>query len=299
LPAEFVQSTKMVLRCQPVKIVLPIEFLHLTNLVLPGMPPPGTDSEMNMQLSVVPHHARERLAKPVKQSQGETAEMSPRTPKTIRVRLPRTGGEQSDSSLDDEPELLMGKSRSLCIPPGLDPPIGTPSHGSVLHKTGNCQPCGWYWKPGGCQNGKACTRCHFCPDGELKARKKTKHTMMKLGLVTPKAGIAAKRTGNDETIPSFHIDSLPVSLAQAEVSHSALHPGSEDEPAIAFASINDRGGDGGCLSRFGCPMVPGLGGGGCLEQEDAFGKIDNTDMAVVKGSSLYDAHSHRMCPDDA
>ena len=74
-----------------------------------------------------------------------------------------------------------------------------------------------------------------------------------------------------------------------EASHSAQHPGSEDEPAIAFASIDDRGGDGGCFIKFGCPTVPGLGGGTCLEQEDAAGKTENTDMAVVNGSSLYDA----------
>jgi len=297
LPAEFLQATQVVLRCQPVKIVLPAEFLQLTNVVLPGMPPPGTDSETNMQLSTLPHHAREMLAKPVKvelseQSQCETAEMSPHPPKTIRVSLPRIGGEQSDSSLDDEPESLIGKSLSLRIPPGLDPPIGTPSHGSLLHKTGNCQPCGWYWKPGGCQKGKTCTRCHFCPDGEVKALKKTQRTMMKLGLVTPKAGIAAKCKGSDETHPSFCLDWLPASLAQAEVSHSALHPRSDDETAIAFASIDDRGGDGGCFMKIGSPMVLGLGGG-CLEEEDAVGKIENKNMAVVKGSALYDAHSHR------
>jgi len=298
LPAEFLQPTKVVLGCQPVKIMLHAVFLQVTKVVLPGMPQPRIDYEMNMQLSSVPHYSRELLAKPEKvelsdQSHCETAETCPHTPKTIRVSLPRTGGEQSDSSLDDEPESRMGKTRSLCFPPGLDPPIGTPIHGYLLHKTGNYQPCGWYWKPGGCQNGKACIRCHFCPDGEVKALKKTQRTMMKLGLVTPKAGIAAKCKGSDETHPSFCLDWLPASLAQAEVSHSALHPRSDDETAIAFASIDDRGGDGGCFMKIGSPMVLGLGGGGCLEEEDAVGKIENKNMAVVKGSALYDAHSHR------
>jgi len=293
LPAEVRQPTTVVVLCQTVKILLPAEFLqpqkvvlpsmHPTTVVLPNMqptkvllpsmPPPGTDAELNTQLSFVPDDVRDILTEPLKvelseQPQGETAEMCLPPLRTIRVSLPRTTGEQWDSSFDDESEPLMGKSRSLCIPPGLDPPGGTPSHGSILHKTGNCQPCAWYWKSGGCQKGKACTRCHSCPDGELKARRKTKYTMMKLGLVTPKAGIAAKSNGSAETNPSFCLEPLRVSVPQAEVSHSALHPRSEDEPVIAFSSMNDCGGGGGCFMSSGRPIVLGLGGGRGLEQED-------------------------------
>merc|ERR1719221_2138689 len=61
-----------------------------------------------------------------------------------------------------------------------------PSHGSALHSTGQCQPCAWFWRPEGCHNGEACRRCHLCPEGEIKARKKNKVAMMRLGLVTPK-----------------------------------------------------------------------------------------------------------------
>jgi len=273
LPAEVRQPTTVVVLCQTVKILLPAEFLQPQKVVLPSMPPPGTDAELNTQLSFVPDDVRDILTEPLKvelseQPQGETAEMCLPPLRTIRVSLPRTTGEQWDSSFDDESEPLMGKSRSLCIPPGLDPPGGTPSHGSILHKTGNCQPCAWYWKSGGCQKGKACTRCHSCPDGELKARRKTKYTMMKLGLVTPKAGIAAKSNGSAETNPSFCLEPLRVSVPQAEVSHSALHPRSEDEPVIAFSSMNDCGGGGGCFMSSGRPIVLGLGGGRGLEQED-------------------------------
>jgi hypothetical protein len=55
-------------------------------------------------------------------------------------------------------------------PPGLaDVPL---SLGSVLHGSGECKPCAWFWKPGGCQNGRQCRHCHACPQGELIARRK-------------------------------------------------------------------------------------------------------------------------------
>jgi len=49
-----------------------------------------------------------------------------------------------------------------------------PSIGSADHANGSCNPCAWYWKPQGCQNGTSCTRCHLCPKGELKVRRKMK-----------------------------------------------------------------------------------------------------------------------------
>lgn len=73
------------------------------------------------------------------------------------------------------------------FPPGLSPPPGTPSHGSVLHATGQCRPCTWFWKPSGCKNGEECGHCHLCPDGEIRSRKKAKQHMMNLGLATPQA----------------------------------------------------------------------------------------------------------------
>lgn len=63
-----------------------------------------------------------------------------------------------------------------------------PSQGSTLHHLGTCHPCAWYWKPVGCQSAAECTFCHLCPDGVLKARKKAKQSMKRLGLATPKSG---------------------------------------------------------------------------------------------------------------
>jgi len=63
-----------------------------------------------------------------------------------------------------------------------------PNRGSVLHMSGMCQPCAWFWKPVGCQSSSECNFCHICPDGVLKARKKTKQALKRMGLLTPKAG---------------------------------------------------------------------------------------------------------------
>jgi len=61
------------------------------------------------------------------------------------------------------------------------------SEGSLLHGTGECRPCAWFWKPTGCLNGTECRHCHDCPPGEVKSRKKGKMAMLRLGLATPKA----------------------------------------------------------------------------------------------------------------
>lgn len=94
-----------------------------------------------------------------------------------------------DADREDEEEVPNAQTSSLHAPPGLElPKAGDTSNGS-LHEMGACQPCAWFWKPSGCQNGKDCMRCHQCPEGELKARKKVKRTLMRLGLVTPKAQV--------------------------------------------------------------------------------------------------------------
>eukprot|EP00435_Cladocopium_sp_Y103_P027312 s2093_g6.t1 len=54
-----------------------------------------------------------------------------------------------------------------------------PSVGSAAHSTGECRPCAWFWKEGGCKNGKDCRHCHLCPEGEIRHRKKLKQEGMK------------------------------------------------------------------------------------------------------------------------
>merc|ERR1712083_349319 len=76
--------------------------------------------------------------------------------------------------------------------PGLEL-SGLSSKGSELHGTGQCRPCAWFWKEGGCKNGAECFHCHQCPEGEIKTRKKAKLAQIRLGLSTPKS-----RRGNEQ-----------------------------------------------------------------------------------------------------
>lgn len=74
------------------------------------------------------------------------------------------------------------------------PPVqvsnGLPSKGSAAHGSGKCRPCAWFFKEQGCSNDYECGYCHLCPDGELKARKKSKVTAMRMGALAPaKAGM--------------------------------------------------------------------------------------------------------------
>jgi len=79
--------------------------------------------------------------------------------------------------------LLMPATPATCVPEAgaleleeeeaeAKAPVPLPSLGSALHGSGDCRPCAWFWKPQGCHNGEACRRCHLCPEGELKRRKK-------------------------------------------------------------------------------------------------------------------------------
>jgi len=65
----------------------------------------------------------------------------------------------------------------------VDGPMSSP--GSVLHGTGHCNPCAWFWKPRGCAVGLKCDYCHLCPEGELKRRKKLKIQEIKSGAREP------------------------------------------------------------------------------------------------------------------
>jgi len=53
------------------------------------------------------------------------------------------------------------------------------NNGSRLHVTGECEPCAWFWRPTGCSHGLECRRCHLCPEGEVKARKKKKLALLR------------------------------------------------------------------------------------------------------------------------
>merc|ERR1712087_609260 len=79
------------------------------------------------------------------------------------------------------PKVESNFPASLQLPPGLLPPVSTPSHGSMLHGTGSCKPCAWFWKTNGCKNGQACQYCHLCPKSELKEKRKAKVAALRIG----------------------------------------------------------------------------------------------------------------------
>jgi len=98
-----------------------------------------------------------------------------------------SGASAAGSASDDEAPAAASRSGAMVpLPPGLQAPLGTPSHGSALHRAGTCLPCARFWRTGGCQSGKDCSYCHLCPDGSLKKLERSKRAMSRLGLATPK-----------------------------------------------------------------------------------------------------------------
>jgi len=89
-------------------------------------------------------------------------------------------GETDDGDNEEEEEEVadadtLGEDHAA-------PSFDLSNRGSTVHGAGPCKPCAWFWKPVGCQRGTSCDFCHLCPPGELKARKKAKHALMRLGV---------------------------------------------------------------------------------------------------------------------
>lgn len=103
------------------------------------------------------------------------------------VELDDDDDDEDDSISAQEP--MKVNNLSCAPPPGLNLPDCPPgsfgadnvSVGSSLHASGQCRPCAWYWKPGGCKNGSACRHCHTCPEGSVKALKRGKVALLKAG----------------------------------------------------------------------------------------------------------------------
>lgn len=82
--------------------------------------------------------------------------------------------DESVIEVSEVPAMLGPFLDGISPPPGLPPPCGLPSHGSLLHDAGRCKPCMWFWKPKGCENGQDCGHCHLCPYNETTIRKRRK-----------------------------------------------------------------------------------------------------------------------------
>merc|ERR1712176_1600932 len=78
-----------------------------------------------------------------------------------------------------------------------------------MGNTASCKPCGWFWKPQGCQNGAACNHCHLCPADEFHRRRKAKASCARLS-----ANSYVKQVVSDGLEPTgrehadIHIDDL-------------------------------------------------------------------------------------------
>jgi len=132
--------------------------------------------------------------------------------------------------------MNTGAAADFGLAHGLAPPLPIGSQSCekmMLHSLGKCRPCAWFWKAAGCQNGMDCSYCHFCPAGEIKARKKANQTMMQLGLATPQT-----RPKSDH--PRTTTDSVGEPVKEADTPRKLTFFMTEQEPAASCPSASPR-----------------------------------------------------------
>eukprot|EP00439_Symbiodinium_sp_Y106_P012246 s6623_g1.t2 len=106
--------------------------------------------------------------------------------------------------------LSKDASEMIGVPGALTPREGTnPSVGSVLHGTGGCKPCAWFWKEQGCRNGAECQHCHLCDKNEIKARRKAKSEQW-------------KQQKQEAQLPPTEVEALGIKTS-ATCNHPHLH----------------------------------------------------------------------------
>eukprot|EP00438_Fugacium_kawagutii_P033859 Skav232699 [mRNA] locus=scaffold1113:1188:1808:- [translate_table: standard] len=71
--------------------------------------------------------------------------------------------------------------------PGSPVASGQWSVGAVRHAQGDCKPCAWFWRPGGCTRGEACQHCHLCPRGALQKKKRQNRQVLRAARAKAKA----------------------------------------------------------------------------------------------------------------
>lgn len=73
------------------------------------------------------------------------------------------------------------------------------SEGSKLHKSGECRPCAWNWKPSGCVKENRCEFCHQCGQDVLKSGLKArKQAQRRTRTANRRAARASKDGGVEE-----------------------------------------------------------------------------------------------------
>lgn len=112
-----------------------------------------------------------------------------------------------------------------------------PSVGSKLHPAG-CDPCAWFYKPQGCCKGFDCSRCHLCPEGEVKARKKQVKAV--------KQGMAFKKNATDSIFQRgswYTQQDFPVeqnALAAGREANREVHPVKIDPHNLNFPTYSNN-----------------------------------------------------------
>lgn len=112
---------------------------------------------------------------------------------------------QMDTHEEPHVSVQFEDPQSMELPPPaqVDALTEHQSQKELQHKSGQCQPCAWFWRQAGCQNGEACGYCHLCPQGELKSRKKTKIAALRMGALEP-----VKATSKSSGAWGLKLDSL-------------------------------------------------------------------------------------------
>jgi len=139
-----------------------------------------------------------------------------------------------------------GQQFPVLPPPGLAESLGLPSRGSVLHAHRACKPCGWFWKPQGCQNGAECGHCHLCPRGENRMRKKAKRSAVHQQLAATQ--MAPPMLQREASAEEEERHQLPLSCAASQSGGSSSH---EDAPSCASAERTPSFSIGAVLHDFG------------------------------------------------
>merc|ERR1719343_1335220 len=113
----------------------------------------------------------------VPESQSAPVSLIQQAPAMLRLQEDAARSAQEDQS--PTPPAKPSEGSMPEPPPALRERQPEVSLGASLHGTGQCRPCGWFWKLEGCVQGAACRHCHLCPEGELKTRKKAKLAILR------------------------------------------------------------------------------------------------------------------------
>jgi len=90
--------------------------------------------------------------------------------RTRRVPYTRVHIDMDASTVADEMSSLAPSSpRSQYGVQQWSQEENLPSRGSSLHELGQCKPCAWFWKEGGCDRFADCDYCHLCDLSTLEA----------------------------------------------------------------------------------------------------------------------------------